>query len=119
MILITGKTYDYLKFLVQVALPALGAAYFALAGIWGLPSAEQVVGTIVVIDGLLGTLLQLSSTAYAKSDARFDGKIHVIQGEDGKKTFDLRFDGDPVQEIAANDTILFKVTPEAKALADK
>lgn len=94
MILITGKTYDYLKFLAQVLLPALGAAYFSLAGIWGLPSAEQVVGTIVVVDTLLGTLLQLSSTAYAKSDKRFDGEIHVADTPE-KTVFNLQLNSDP------------------------
>ena len=33
----SNKTYDVLKFLVQMALPAFGTLYFTLASIWGLP----------------------------------------------------------------------------------
>lgn len=82
MILITGKKYDVLKFIALVFLPALGAAYFGLAEIWGLPAAEQVAGTILVLDTFLGTILQLSSNAYAKSEERFDGAVYVNAEED-------------------------------------
>lgn len=111
MILIKGKTYDVLKFLAQVLLPALGAAYFSLAGIWSLPSADQVVGTIVVVDTLLGAVLQLSSAAYAKSDARFDGAINVHE-TDAKKTFHLELNGDP-NELGGKSQVVFKVNPPA------
>ena len=37
-------------------LPALGTLYFALAGIWGLPYGEQLVGTITAIDTFLGVI---------------------------------------------------------------
>lgn len=107
MILITGKTYDALKYLAQVVLPALATLYFALAGIWGLPSAEQVVGTIVALDTFLGVVLQLSSAAYAKSDARFDGAINVHDTPD-KKTFELALDGDP-NDLDQKDEVVFKV----------
>jgi len=60
----TNKTYDYLKFVAQVLLPALGTLYFALASLWKLPYAEEVVGTITAIDTFLGTLLHVSTTKY-------------------------------------------------------
>lgn len=109
MILITGKTYDALKYLAQVVLPALGTLYFALAGIWGLPSAEEIVGTIVAADTFLGVVLHLSSTAYAKSDARFDGSINVVETPD-KKQFSLALNGDP-NELDEKDAVIFKVNP--------
>ena len=34
---ISDKTYDTLKWVALLLLPALGTLYFALAGIWGLP----------------------------------------------------------------------------------
>jgi hypothetical protein len=82
-----NKTYDKLKFLAQIVLPALGTLYFALAGIWGLHHAEQVVGTIVAVDTFIGVVLQLSSTAYDKSDQKFDGAIDVLEAEDGVQNF--------------------------------
>ena len=49
----SNKTYDRLKWLAMYFLPALGTLYFALAGIWGLPYGEQLVGTITAIDTFL------------------------------------------------------------------
>jgi len=61
---LSNKTYDVLKWVAQIFLPALGAAYFGLAQIWPLPYGEQVVGTITVIDTFLGALLGVSSARY-------------------------------------------------------
>lgn len=62
----SNETYDILKFIAQILLPAIGTLYFALASIWSLPYAEQVVGTIVAIDTFLGALLGISSDKYNK-----------------------------------------------------
>ncbi len=61
------KTYDVLKWIAQILLPALGTLYFALAGIWGFPYGDQIVGTITAIDAFLGMLLGISTAAYNKS----------------------------------------------------
>lgn len=68
--LITGKLYDRLKFLAMILLPALGTLYFALAGLWDLPKAMQVVGTVTAVDLFLGTILGLSTRAYKKAVAQ-------------------------------------------------
>jgi len=60
------KVYDFFKYVAQIALPAIGAFYYALADIWNLPYGEQVVGTITAIDALLGALLLLDSVRYYK-----------------------------------------------------
>lgn len=62
----SNKTYDILKYIAQVVLPALGTLYFALAGIWGFPYGEQIVGTITAVDTFLGVILKLSSNSYYK-----------------------------------------------------
>lgn len=64
----TNKIYDVLKYIALIVLPAIGTLYFALAGIWGLPYGEQVVGTITAIDTFLGALLGLSAYKYNKTD---------------------------------------------------
>lgn len=63
---ISNKLYDVLKYIAQIALPALGAFYFALSQIWGLPYGEQIVGTIAALDTLLGVLLGISTYQYNK-----------------------------------------------------
>lgn len=67
MPILPDQFYNKLKFIAQVLLPALGTLYFALAGIWGLPYGEQIVGTITAIDTFLGALLGLSTMQYKKS----------------------------------------------------
>ena len=63
-----NNLYDVLKWIAQILLPAVGTLYFALAQIWGLPYAEQVVGTITAIDAFLGALLGISTHFYNKED---------------------------------------------------
>ena len=60
------KVYDILKWIALIALPAIGTLYFGLAGIWGFPYAEQIVGTISCLDMFLGALLGISTINYNK-----------------------------------------------------
>ena len=62
----SNKVYDILKWIAQMLLPALGTLYFALAGIWGLPFGEEIVGTITAVDTFLGIILGISSINYNK-----------------------------------------------------
>jgi hypothetical protein len=64
----SSKVYDILKYIAQIALPALGAFYFAISQIWGLPYGEQIVGTIAALDTLLGVLLGISTYNYYKGN---------------------------------------------------
>lgn len=64
----SNKVYDILKFVALTVLPALGTLYFALAGIWGFPYGEQIVGTITAVDTFLGVLLGISSANYKKKN---------------------------------------------------
>ena len=65
----SNKTYDILKWIAMVCLPAIGTLYFALAGIWGFPYGEEIVGTITAVDTFLGVLLGISSAQYNKKSA--------------------------------------------------
>ena len=62
----SNKVYDVLKFVAQILLPAIGTLYFALARIWDLPLAEQIVGTITAVDCFLGAILGISTMQYNK-----------------------------------------------------
>lgn len=64
--MLNNKVYDILKKIAQIWLPALASLYFAIAQIWGLPYAEQIVGTITAIDAFLGALLGISTMQYNK-----------------------------------------------------
>lgn len=63
-----NKTYDVLKEIAMIWVPALATLYFTLAGIWGLPYGEQIVGTLSAIDVFMGTILKISSIQYYKGN---------------------------------------------------
>ncbi len=65
----SNKTYDILKYIAQIVLPALGTLYFALASIWHLPYGEEIVGTITAVDTFLGAVLMISSSNYKKENS--------------------------------------------------
>ena len=64
---LSNKVYDILKWIAQYLLPACSVLYFALAGIWGLPYGEQVVGTFAALDTFLGVVLGISNAQYKKT----------------------------------------------------
>jgi hypothetical protein len=64
----SNKIYDILKWIAQIFLPALGTLYFALAGIWGFPYGEEIIGTITAVDVFLGVILGISSKQYYDSN---------------------------------------------------
>lgn len=107
-----NKTYDTLKFIAQIVLPGLGTLYFALAGIWGFPFGEQIVGTIAAIDAFLGLLLGLSSNQYYKNGKDVDGTLMIDQSGDTEKWL-FQLDGTPLEEIAGKNRIMLKVDGNA------
>lgn len=64
----SNKTYDTLKYIALIVLPALATLYLTIATIWGLPYGEAVAATITAIDTFLGALLGVSSKKYAESE---------------------------------------------------
>ena len=65
----SNKMYNVLKWVAQVVLPGIATLYFTMAGIWGLPYGEEIVGTITAVDTFLGVLLGISSAQYNKKKA--------------------------------------------------
>ncbi len=106
-VMLNKETYDLFKRSVQLGLPALGALYFTLAQIWGLPKSEEVVGTAAAINLFLGVMVTISHQRYINSDARFDGSIDVAE-LDEKKVFSLNLDSDP-NDLEGKDQVIFKV----------
>jgi Putative phage holin Dp-1 len=105
----SDKVHKYGKFIAQIALPAVGTLYFALAGIWSLPFPEKVLGTIIAVDTFLGVLLGISTNQYRKSDAAYDGVIKVVEGPD-KKTYQLELNQSP-ENLDNMSKATFKITP--------
>lgn len=59
-----NETYNILKWLVLIALPALAVAYGALGDTWGFPYVEEIVRTVNVIAVFIGALIGVSTINY-------------------------------------------------------
>lgn len=70
--LIKNSTYDFLKALATIILPAIATLYATIAAIWGFGFSNEVNATIEAIicfiNALLGLFLKQSSKAYHKGD---------------------------------------------------
>lgn len=108
------RSYDKLKFVAQIVLPALATLWFSIGSIWNLQHTTEIVGTITAVDLFLGLILQLSSTAYYKSGANFDGELKTVSREDGSEAvvFDVQNDPETVIKTLGKHEFSFRVNRE-------
>jgi hypothetical protein len=104
---LSNKTYDALMVLAQIILPGAGALYAAVAGIWGLPATEQVLGTIAAVDTFLGTVLKVISTKYTPAHA---GHIVIDDTMPDKKVFQIQLNGDPEKVLEGKKSVTLGVS---------
>ena len=64
---LNDKVYKVLKWIVVIVLPAISTAYFGLAQIWGFPYAEQICGTLAIVETFIGALIGVSTKTYYKN----------------------------------------------------
>lgn len=62
-----GRVYTALKWVVLIALPALGTFYSGLAAVWGWPLATEVTQTCSYVALLGGALIGVSAAKGALS----------------------------------------------------
>ncbi len=62
--IVNNKTYDALKFIALIVLPAAATLYSTIGNIWNLPYPAEIGATIMAIDTFLGAVLKLSSDVY-------------------------------------------------------
>lgn len=60
----SNRTFDTLRTICEVVLPALGTLYFALAKIWGFGYGTEIVGTISAISVFIGTVIGVKRALY-------------------------------------------------------
>ena len=58
------RTYDVLKWVALVLLPAVQVLWLALGKIWGFPYLVEIGATIAAVDVFIGSLLGVSTEAY-------------------------------------------------------
>lgn len=77
---LSNDTYDMLKWIALVFIPALDMLTLTIGKIWGLPYYTEVAATIAAIGVFLGALLGVSCYEYSK-----EGRDLNDTGEDGEE----------------------------------
>lgn len=105
-ILFSDKTYNFLKWCVQIVMPAFSSLYFGLTQTFDfLPSAEVVIGTLALLTTFIGVTLGISTKSY---NAISDGELIVSDKPDGTKLFTLELHSDP-RDLINKQNVIFKV----------
>lgn len=68
----SNKTYDILKFVAQIVLPALATCIVAIFTIWSIPYGESIGATLMAVDTLLGAILHGVSKNYIPEENEVD-----------------------------------------------
>lgn len=112
---LTNRTYNLLKPIALVVLPALAVLYAALAGLWDLPDTVAVVGSISAVDTFLGAVLHLSSASYnsAQPAAPTDGSL-TVDPVAGKLTINVESMAD-LESLVKRKTVILGVNPVSPA----
>lgn len=105
--ILSSKQYDVIKWLTVTLLPAVGALYFALAAVWSLPAAEQVLGTLAAVQVFIGATMGISSKQYEESGEKYSGEINVVDGKT-KTLYSLDLKDAP-EDLKDKDEVTFKV----------
>lgn len=66
--MLSNKTYDILKWIALVGLPALTAFYGVVGATCNIPHTQEVLTIAVAFDTMLGAMLGISSSTYKKGD---------------------------------------------------
>ena len=107
--LLSNKTYNVLKHVAAIGLPAIAALYYAIAQIWHISHPGQIMATISAINVFLGAVLGISTAQY-NSGAKYDGVLEVMETAT-KKTFNLDLGGTDLDTLDQKPEVTLKVTP--------
>ena len=80
-----NSLFNFLRFMAETGITAIGVAYLGLALIWNLPFGEQIRDTCIIVSTLLGVFVGISRSNY--NNAQF-GSIAVVSKEDVTETID-------------------------------
>ena len=79
---ISNKTYDVLKWLSIIAIPAIEAFWLTVGKVWGWPHLTEVGTTIAAIGVLIGALIGVSCAQYSGEADEDPEAIIEIHPED-------------------------------------
>lgn len=73
--LLKNETYDQLKNLALIIIPALATCIISISDIWGFSNGGKIAGTVTAIGVFLGVVLKISTKKYNdKQNADSEGE---------------------------------------------
>ena len=60
----SNKLFNTIRFIGEIALPALGTLYFTLSQIWGWPYGEEIVGSLAALTVCIGAFVGIKRAGY-------------------------------------------------------
>lgn len=104
---LSNETYDNLKWMAQIGIPAFATFVGTVCTIFSLPHGTEIVSLIIAIDTFLGALLKSSSDEY-----QGDGQLIVDTSDPLKDIYSIAIDDYP-ERLAEKDTVVLKVSHAA------
>lgn len=62
----SDKTFNFIRFLAEIGITAIGTFYKVIAEIWSLPYGEAVLATCVALSTLIGVFTEWQRVQYNK-----------------------------------------------------
>lgn len=82
--ILTNRTYDLLKWVTLILLPALSVLYMALAPLWNLPLPTEIAATIAAVDVFLAVLLGISTNTFKVNNPMYRLNLVKLAGDTDK-----------------------------------
>lgn len=108
-LVLPAQWYEGFKWLTIIFLPAFSTLYFGMGKIWNLPEVENVVGSIVVLELFLGSILGVSNRNYNNQGA--DGSLNANVQGDQVVLSRLALPNITPEELAKKKSITIQVNP--------
>jgi Putative phage holin Dp-1 len=106
---ISNRTYDALKNVTQLWLPAFGTLYLTSASMWEfLSKPNEVAATCLALSTFFGVVLRISNNKYVSKGIGQVGAIVVTQPTPDSLSYSLELDGDPA-DLKDMDKVTFRV----------
>lgn len=81
--ILNDRNYHYVRQSATIILPAIGALYFTLGQLWGLPRVEEIVGTIAALNIFAGVWASVAKKIYDDTGGKYDGTLILEETDEG------------------------------------
>lgn len=95
---LNDRTYDFLKWLCLIVMPALAVLYATLGKLWNLPYADVIPATINAVATFIGVCIGVSTLTYNKEVVGFEDENPDGSGGDPvemPEEVEVNYDNEP------------------------